>query len=130
MNKTREKYKIMVIDDDKLFLEELRQMLTGCDYEVTAINNSEFALFVANETRPDCILLDLSMPEKNGFQVALEIKSRAKLKGVPIIAMTGRFIEGCAFPMESCGISGYLKKPFNELDVINRIESAIAEMSV
>lgn len=114
--------KILIIDDDKEFLEELDETLALSGYSVTAVNDPQEALDTTNRIKPDAILLDLKMPNKSGFQVADEIRHYAELAHIPIFAMTGHFKDDYEPLMNICGIKRCLKKPFNPLDVIALLE--------
>ncbi|MDD5730769.1 MAG: response regulator [Candidatus Omnitrophica bacterium] len=117
--------KVMVVDDDQEFLEELNETLDLSGYAVVTVNNATKVAEEANREKPDVILLDLKMPEKSGFQVADELKHISELAHVPIIVMTAFFKDDYLPLLSICGIHKCLKKPFNPLDVIAQIEEAI-----
>jgi len=119
--------KIMVIDDDKEFLEELGEMLKLSGYDLVAANDADVAIAVAKETNPVVILLDLKMPKKSGFQLASELKYFSELEKVPIIAMSAFYKDDYKPLLNMCGIKRCLTKPFRPLDVIAEIEEALAE---
>jgi len=114
----------MIVDDDKECLEELQEILVSVGYEVEAINDSLLVLEAASRTNPDCILLDLKMPNKSGFRVADELRH---LKHIPIIAITAFFNETeHSLLMKLCGIKKCMKKPFNPAEVIEQIEMVLS----
>lgn len=117
--------KIMIVEDNKEFLEELEELLALSGYGVIAVSESVSALKEARENRPDLILLDLKMPGKDGFQIADEIRGDSELMHTPIIIMTAYFKEDYLPLMDICGVRKCLKKPFNPLDVIANIEEAL-----
>jgi two-component system, OmpR family, response regulator len=119
--------KIMIVDDDLEFLEELKETLGLSGYDVVHENSSVAAVMTANRVKPDLVLLDLKMPDKSGFQLADELRHASELGNIPIIAMTG-FLKDEYIPLISiCGIRKCLKKPFNPLDVIAHIEEALLD---
>lgn len=119
--------KIMIVDDNKEFLEELKETLVLSGYDVIELSESSKVLSVARQVHPDLILLDLKMPEKSGLRVAYELKHFSEVSKIPIIAMTG-FLNEVHFPfMDVCGIEKCLKKPFHPLDAINQIELSLVE---
>ena len=71
--------KVMLIDDNKEFLEELQELLTLSGYEPLAFTDPVSALEAAPGIKPQIILLDLMMPGKNGFQLASEIRRFSEL---------------------------------------------------
>lgn len=120
--------KIMIVDDNKEFLEELKETLALSGYDVIALNESIDASETAFKTKPDLILLDLKMTGKTGFKVADELKHFTELKHIPIIAMTGHFTDlEYSLLINICGIKKCLVKPFNPLDVIAQIENLLQE---
>ncbi len=121
-----EKPKILIVDDNFEFLEELQEMLTQSGYEVETLSDSEKAISRAYVMKPDLILLDLKMCPKSGFQVADEIRHSFMMKDVPIIAMTGFFTEKeHILMMKLCGIKTFILKPFNPLNLIAKVEFAL-----
>lgn len=124
--------RIMIVDDDKEFLEELKETLMLCGYDSVAVNDSTVALDVAIREKPDLIILDLKMPQKSGFQLADELRRLEAFTQVPIIAMTGLFNSGYRkddyrLLLNICGVKKFLGKPFNPLDIISQIEEELAE---
>ncbi|MFA5100624.1 MAG: response regulator [Candidatus Omnitrophota bacterium] len=115
--------RILVVDDDLEFLQELKETLHLSGYEVDAVNKSVNAVGFAIDRKPDLILLDLRMDGMTGFEVAKELRMLPQTSRIPIIAMSGYFSEAqdCTlfdfFQIRDC-----LQKPFNPLDVISHIE--------
>lgn len=117
--------KVMIVDDNKEFLEELQETLALSGYEMVAVDDANRALEIARCERPDCIVLDLKMPGKSGFQLADELRHVSGFEVLPIIAMTGFFKDDYVPLMDVCGITKYLRKPFNPLDIITQIEAVL-----
>lgn len=118
-------HKVMIVDDNKGFLEELEEALAFSGYDTIATHDPHSVLPTVAKEKPHVILLDLKMPGKSGFQLAHELKSSPDLQQIPIIAMTEFFKDGYKMLMDMCGIKRYIKKPFNPLDVITEIEAAL-----
>ncbi|MDP8216032.1 MAG: response regulator [Candidatus Kaelpia imicola] len=118
--------KVMVIDDDREFLDEISKMLQLSGYETIAISESRKALKKIQSLKPDVILLDLRMDGVSGFKIADTLSKNSKLKNIPIVGITGYYTEKeHKTYMTICGIAECLIKPFNPLDVIAAIESAV-----
>lgn len=118
--------KVLVVDDDKEFLEELKETLINAGYDVTGISESMSAVKVAREIKPTVILLDLKMNSMSGFEVADELKRFPETNRIPIIAMTGFYtMKEHSWLMNFCGIKICLKKPFSPEDVINSIGTTL-----
>ena len=117
--------RIMIVDDDKEFLDELGQLLEMSGYELIAVEDADLAVGVASKIRPAAILLDLKMPKKSGFQLADEIRHLSEFAETPIIAMSAFYKEDYQGLLDMCGIKRCLSKPFQPLDVIAEIEEAL-----
>ena len=118
--------KILIIDDDKDFLGELKELLSRSGYVVIDVNDSTEALTKARSEQPDVILLDLRMRQTSGFEIADGLKRFAETAKIPVIAMTGFYtMKEHSWLMNFCGIQKCLRKPFNPLDVITEIECAV-----
>jgi len=115
--------KILVVDDDKEFSEELKELLFLSGYETMVINDSTQTFDAARTLKPDNILLDIKMNGMDGFQVLEKLKQSPETAKISIIAMTGYFTEEEHFRLMSmCGMDTCLRKPFNALDLIAKIE--------
>ncbi|MBT3182643.1 MAG: response regulator [Deltaproteobacteria bacterium] len=120
--------KILLIDDDKLFLDELSELLGSGGYDVTALSVSKEAVAVVVEYEPDLILLDLKMEELNGFQIAIELNANDDTRSIPIIGMTGYFTGvGDQRVVKGSGIKDCLIKPLNPDEVLKTIRSVLGE---
>lgn len=117
------KRKIMIVDDDKEFLAELKETLHLCGYEPVPVNDSTAAVNTAVSQKPDIIMLDLKMNGLDGFQVTEKLKELPETDRIPIIAMTGYFTKSEHVTLIGMsGIETCLIKPFNPLDAISKIE--------
>lgn len=123
------KKKIMIIDDNKELLEELKETISLCGYEVVTVSDAILALDAVNKEKPDVILLDLKMPGKSGFQIAYELKDFKQYKHIPIIAITGFLNDDYVSLMKICGIQSCLTKPFGPLEIVPKIEALFIDNS-
>lgn len=124
--------KIMIVDDDKKFLEELKEILILNGYYPIAIHDSTTVLDAAKKQRPDLILLDLKMDGMNGFQLADSLKRMQATAHIPIIGTSGIFriennLEENFFLMDFCHM---FHKPFNPLELIDKIEKLLLKDKV
>lgn len=116
---------VVIVDDDKVFLEELETLLAYSGYDLVAVSDSLSALDIVPRIKPDVILMDLKMPGKNGFQLANEMQGILETENTPVIAMSAYFKDEYMPLLNICGIKRYLKKPFDPGDVIAQIEGAL-----
>jgi len=118
--------KIMLVDDDKEFLNEMSEILKLSGYETFVFSDSTDAATKAINLKPDLILLDLKMDNKSGFKVADELRSITATKDIPVIAVTGVFTKKeHKLLMKVCNIRESLIKPIQPLDLISRIENIL-----
>ncbi len=122
-----QKAKILIVDDDNEFLDELAELLQSSGYEPVTVGNAGAAVEAARQVKPECVLLDLKMPEKSGFQLASEFAYAPELTGIPIIAMSAFYKDTYKALLDMCGIRRCLTKPFQALDVIAEIEEVLSE---
>ena len=117
------KTKVMIVDDDREFLDELGELLSLADYDAVTVADANAAVQKVASVNPDVLLLDLKMPGTDGFQVARELQRLPQTAEIPIIAMTafwGEKERGMA--RDATCIRACLSKPFQPLDVIAEIE--------
>ena len=120
------KKKVMVVDDDRDFLDEVREILDERGYETIMADNGDQALQSARSLRPDIILLDIVMSEMNGFQLADRLNKLKGTRRIPIIAMTGWFVrEEHVRLLNMLGITAVLMKPVDPAEVAACIERTL-----
>ena len=123
MDKLQEKTTIMVVDDTPVNLKLLQEMLQSKGYLVLTFPRGAMALAAAAKNPPDLIMLDIQMPEMDGFEVCKRLKADAALKEIPVIfisALTETDDKVKAFAM---GGVDYVSKPFQFEEVNARIET-------
>ncbi|MBN2858577.1 MAG: response regulator, partial [Candidatus Delongbacteria bacterium] len=120
-----EKTLIMVIDDEMINLRIVDSMLKTENFKTLLIQNPLNALETAVTNIPDIILLDISMPGKDGFTVCRELKKNPVTSKIPILFLTGQ--HGSEFVIKGleAGAQDYITKPFNAPELIARVETHI-----
>lgn len=114
---------ILVVDDTPANLQVLAGMLKDRGYKVRPVPSGKLALLAAGRDAPDLILLDINMPEMNGYEVCEHLKADDKLKGIPIIfisALTDQLDKVKAF---ATGGVDYITKPFQMEELYARVET-------
>ncbi len=114
---------VLMVDDTPANLELLTGMLKGRGYRVRAAVNGKLALQAARNDPPDIILLDITMPGMNGYEVCAELKSDEKLKDIPVIFLSA--LNETVDKVKAFGTGGvdYIAKPFQLEEVEARIET-------
>src|SRR5688572_4201150 len=114
---------ILVVDDTPTNLQVLAGMLKDRGYKVRPVPSGKLALLAAGRDPPDLILLDINMPEMNGYEVCEHLKADDVLKGIPVIfisALTEQLDKVKAFAI---GGVDYLTKPFQMEELHARVET-------
>ena len=122
-NRIGQSASILVVDDTPANLQVLAGMLKDRGYKVRPVPSGKLALLAAERDPPDLILLDINMPEMNGYQVCQHLKADEGLKGVPIIfisALTEQLDKVKAF---ATGGVDYITKPFQMEELHARVET-------
>lgn len=116
---------ILVVDDQPANLKVLLSFLETHDFDVRIAENGERALSVLEKYKPDLILLDIMMPNMNGFETCSAIKANAATADIPIIFMTAlNNLEDKIEGFEAGGVD-YIVKPFQQAEVLARINTHI-----
>ena len=120
------KSKILVIDDNNLNLRMIELILQNYNYEVlTAINGID-GIKATQEEKPDLILLDIMMPEIDGFEVCEKLKANPDTKDIPVIFLTSKTdSEGIVKGFE-LGAADYVTRPFNRPELMARIKTHLS----
>ena len=119
------KSRIIAVDDEPEILDILKLMLLHSGNEVFTFTNCAAALEAANRMPPDIILLDISMPDMDGFQACEKIKQNPKLKDIPVIFLSGRIAADNKINGFRAGGVDYITKPYNFDEVKARVGTHI-----
>jgi putative two-component system response regulator len=108
---------ILVVDDEPVNRELLEDMLVPLGYRVLQAPNGETALRVAQEDSPDVILLDIMMPNMDGFEVARRLKTAEETKGIPIVMVTALHAVEDRIKALQAGANDFLAKPLDRAEL-------------
>lgn len=117
--------KIMVVDDDKEFTTLYKEYLRMVGYETVVENQSSKAVDLANSTRPDLFILDLMMPEPDGFKLCRMLRANFNFVRTPIIIVTALNDEDSKVVALGAGANDYLTKPFHIDELKSRIDALL-----
>lgn len=116
---------VLIIDDSPTELHVFRQMLLNNDIEVSVAKNGDEGIEKAIEIKPDCILMDVVMPGKNGFQATRDLSRNPVTSSIPVIIITTKDQETDKIWGMRQGAKDYIVKPANERDLIERINKVL-----
>lgn len=115
--------KILIVDDDVQVTALLKKLLTNQGYDATAINHSSKAIQTATTIIPDLFILDLMMPQPDGFKLCKMLRADPKFSETPILIITAMDISNAR--ATAFGANDYLAKPFDLDELITKIESLL-----
>jgi two-component system, cell cycle response regulator DivK len=113
---------ILLIEDNEQNLYLTTFLLEKGGFMVVAARSGPEGMTLANQVRPDLIILDIQLPQMDGYTVARELRKNPVLKAVPIVAVTSYAMVGDREHALEAGCSGYIEKPINPDTFISEIE--------
>ena len=119
--------KILIVDDELQATTLLEMLLTSRGYETVAVNESSQAINVARETDPDLIILDLMMPEPDGFKVCRMLRADSRFMLTPILIITALDNTDSRIVAFGAGADDYLIKPYNVDELVTIIKALLHE---
>lgn len=120
------KKRILAVDDNAIVLSRIENTLSN-EYEVVTVNSGVRALRYLEQEKPDLILLDIRMAQKDGIETLREIRNMEEREDIPVIMLTG--VEDKEIVLESAkmGICDYILKPFYSEELLKRINRAFEQ---
>ena len=116
---------VLIVDDEPDNLGVAQKVLSFGGAEVHIARNGVEGLAVLENLKPTFILLDLSMPEMDGWEMFERTRAKDEFSGVPIIALTAHAMTGDRERIEGAGFDGYIAKPFRINSFMEDIQNAI-----
>ena len=120
--------KVLLIDDEKDFLEVMSERMQNRDIDVTTASSAREALALVEKESYDAIILDLQMPEMDGYQATAAIRARERALGrprLPIFALTANALKEDEARSRAAGCDKHLSKPINA----RALQAALAEVA-
>jgi CheY-like chemotaxis protein len=116
--------KILVVDDSRT-VRMLGRIVLGPGYELIEAADGEEAVRKAEEERPDCVLLDVTMPKLDGFETCRRLRQLEATKEVPIVMVTSRTSPAEMAQGRAAGCTDYVTKPFDPVRLMEKIEGLL-----
>lgn len=120
-------HKILVADDEKDNRVIARETLESAGYQVVEAETGPQVLERAAADRPDLILLDLSMPEQDGWQTARRLKADPQTRAIVVVAFTAHAMLGDDKKALNAGCDGYLSKPCTPREILKKVAEHLGE---
>jgi DNA-binding response OmpR family regulator len=120
--------RILCIDDEKEIIDLIRLILNRKGYDVAGAIGGEEGLAKARSWRPDLVLLDLMMPDMDGWEVFHRIRADEALSGIPVIVVTARAQSiDRVLGLHVARVDDYISKPFTPQDLVESVERVLSK---
>ncbi len=123
--------KILLVDDDVDFCEATKMLLESKDYEVVTAHDGKEGLERVKAEKPDGVILDVMMPEMNGYDVCVVLKADPELKNIPVVLLTA--VDQAMFRTTYTRLMGlmteaddYIAKPVEPEELVKRLEALLS----
>jgi two-component system, cell cycle response regulator DivK len=116
---------VLVVEDNLDNLTFIVDVLIELDYEVLQATNGQQGVSMAEESVPNLILMDLSLPKMDGWTATRQIKAQKNLHHIPIIALTAHAMEGDRERAIEAGCDDYISKPLNLQELAAKLDKYI-----
>ncbi len=118
--------RLLIVEDETVFLKLLRMILEDEGYEVYSAENGQDGVSIAQQVKPDLIIMDINMPVMNGFQAADILHRDDDLKDVPILFLSAQQDISSKAKGFELGAVDYIVKPFDPTELVTRIRSRLS----
>src|SRR5512137_3164868 len=122
--------KILLADDSITIQKVIELTFSDEDFDVITVGNGRLALERLAEVRPDIVLCDIIMPEKDGYEVCEQIKTNPAHSHIPVLLLTGAFEPFDQERAARAGYDGSLAKPFEPETLISKVKDLLARAPV
>jgi two-component system alkaline phosphatase synthesis response regulator PhoP/two-component system response regulator VicR len=120
--------KILVVDDERPIVRLVQVNLEHAGYEVVTAYDGKEALEKVEQEKPDLIILDVMMPQMDGFEVMQRLQANPKTRDIPVIMLTAKAQDADVFRGWQSGVTLYLTKPFSPFELISFVRRIFRSM--
>ncbi len=117
--------KILIVEDNSDMVDMIKITLDHLGYDSITAKNGKEAVDMADYQLPDLILLDIMMPEMDGFEAARLIRQNPKTHSIPILAVTAKVLRKDREECLKNGCNDYISKPFTLEELVSKIEKLL-----
>ena len=114
-------HRVLVVEDNKLNLKLIRDILVFQGYEVVEAHSGEEGVALARSSAPDLVLMDIQLPLLDGYEATRRLKADLDLCHIPVIAVTSYALSGDEERARAAGCDGYVTKPFSPRQLLAAI---------
>jgi CheY-like chemotaxis protein len=120
--------KILVVEDNDLNRELISFLFSPYGYEIIEAKTGEEGIRLAKQCRPDLILMDIQLPEMDGYTAIKALRKDPEIKDTVIIAVTSFAMRGDREKIMACGCNGYVPKPIDTHQLVSIVQKALGDM--
>jgi two-component system alkaline phosphatase synthesis response regulator PhoP len=117
--------RILVVDDDSQIVRLVRAYLDQAGYHVLTAGDGATAMRLIRAERPDLVVLDLMLPDRDGWEITRSVRADPQLAGLPIIMLTARVEDADKIVGLELGADDYVTKPFNPREMVARVRAVL-----
>jgi twitching motility two-component system response regulator PilH len=119
--------KILIVDDSPAEIRLMQAVLDRAGYSSVAVHDPTRLEQVIDVEHPNLILLDVVMPQRNGFQACRELKRNAEYARIPVVMVTSKNSESDKFWGKEQGADGYVVKPFSSEELLRTVRNLVGK---
>jgi CheY-like chemotaxis protein len=116
---------VLIVDDHPINLKLASEVLLASDYKVVVAADAEQAQYLLTTLVPDLILMDIALPGMDGLTLTKIIKADARLRHVPVVALTAYAMRGDELKAFDAGCDGYITKPIDTRSLVDQVSALI-----
>ena len=117
--------RILVVEDTEDNRRILRDLLTAAGYDLIEAVDGESGVAMAGAEKPDLILMDIQLPQIDGYEATRRIKADPALRHIPIVAVTSYALSGDEEKTRAAGCNGYIAKPFSPRQLLSKVREFV-----
>ena len=121
------KSRILLVDDEPDILETVSFMLQSRNYQVSTASGGQESLEKVKSEQPDLILLDIMMPDIDGYEVCMKLKSDENTRDIPVIMLTAKGESEAVLKSHSIGADDYVVKPFSLPTLLSKLKKFLGK---
>lgn len=117
--------KILIVDDSRAEMALMKAVVERAGYSPVCVNDPTILEHIIELERPSLILMDVVMPQRNGFQACREIKGQAAFAHIPVVLVTSKSTASDKFWGKQQGADGYVVKPFTPEQLLSAVQKFV-----
>ena len=118
---------VLVVEDDEMVADVVRINLSAHGFEVVHAPNGAAGLAAIAQQRPDLVLLDVMMPEVDGWTMLTRLRETADTASLPVVMLTAKTMPADQVRGYNLGANGYLTKPFSSADLLSKVQEVLRD---